>query len=150
MKNVSIISWKRTAKVACIFFVLKRKWYCRIFWKSLQHICWSHSTQWIAWSANLSFALQRIHFIVDLTNYNIYTQYILDTQILTIINNSLFNWRRAYQYFPIILWSFRYFGGLCSNSGLSGKSRDRRNPVIETVAILLWKALHCLLIRQLC
>ena len=51
------------------------------------------------------------------------------------INNSILNWRRAYQYFPIILWSFRYFGGLSGNSGLSGKSRDRDKDERKQVRI---------------
>ena len=33
---------------------------------------------------------------------------------------------------PIILWSFRYFGGLSGNSGLSGKSRDPMGHSRET------------------
>ena len=35
-------------------------------------------------------------------------------------------------YFSIILWSFRYFGGLSGNSGLSGKSRDPMYSAFET------------------
>ena len=68
----------------------------------------------------------KLHLILARCNFPDIS-YLSETQKnnFQLLNNSLLNWRRAYQYFPIILWSFRYFGGLSGNSSLSGKSRDR-------------------------